>query len=261
MGTESNTQSSIPETQEIIDFLYVDKERADSFISQIRNGTLRSVTQTVGTSESSSISGKGSAGIVGGSVQHGQTSNDSAAKQYDPYHSQLLDLLNDLDIHPLSSLPEADVGQLVLLNCPIAIRDAATMRILLSITLKNKWMMPPLKDKATRNVMNMVSDLLQQMPDSISLSLNFHGLSITGTLKESGLSISQSDLMRTYGAQLPGEWLVLGILDTALPVEPPTDSVQSIEDAIDLCSSATNKLFSSSLLKIIPILIFRPVHY
>ena len=35
MGTESNTQSSIPEAQEIIDFLYVDKERADLFINKM----------------------------------------------------------------------------------------------------------------------------------------------------------------------------------------------------------------------------------
>lgn len=37
----------------LIDFLYIDEERIDSYMSQIKMGTLRSVSRTVGTSEGS----------------------------------------------------------------------------------------------------------------------------------------------------------------------------------------------------------------
>lgn len=59
MGKEDKTQLELPESSSLIDFLYVDKERVDSLISQLRNGTLRSVTKTIGTSEGSFMSGKG----------------------------------------------------------------------------------------------------------------------------------------------------------------------------------------------------------
>lgn len=61
MGQENKTGISISEPAKVIDFLYVDKERCDSFISQLRNGTLRSVTKTLGTNEGSSYFAKGSA--------------------------------------------------------------------------------------------------------------------------------------------------------------------------------------------------------
>ena len=62
MGNENQTQPEFFEGSALIDFLYVDNERVDSLISQLRNGTLRSVTKTIGTSEGSSVSVRGSAG-------------------------------------------------------------------------------------------------------------------------------------------------------------------------------------------------------
>ena len=55
MGQINTADSGIPKAKTIIDFLYVDKERADSYISQLRQGTLRSVTKTLATDEGSSF--------------------------------------------------------------------------------------------------------------------------------------------------------------------------------------------------------------
>ena len=58
MGKKEQTRPELSESQ-LIDFLYIDKSRVDSLISQIRSGTLRSVTKTIGTSEGSSVSVNG----------------------------------------------------------------------------------------------------------------------------------------------------------------------------------------------------------
>lgn len=259
MGQKDKTKSSIPETTQILDFLYIDKERADSFISQLRNGTLRSVTKTTGTSESSSISMKGNAAVVNGEYKHDQKTDANAAEQYDPYHNQLINLLNDLNIQPLDNLPVDAEGQLVLLLGTIAIRDAETMRSLLHVLSKNKNMLGSQFDRNTRSIIKMITDTLDQLPDTISFSMKFQNTMITGVLKESALAIQKSDLMRIYGAHMPGKWYVLGIIDHIAANDELPTTPGSIEDAIDICSNATNQLFASSEYKIIPILVFRPI--
>ena len=260
MGEKDEAQSPVSETQTVVDFLYVDKERADSFISQIRSGTLRSVTKTKGVSEATSYDARaGAPGFFGGTYRHEQKDHENASEQYDPYHAQLLDLLHDLNIHEAEQISSDRTGQLILLKAPLSIRDTATMRALLGVAVKHKKLTPVSSDGEASDLLDMVNDILLQMPDSISVSVHFRGTVITGTLKESGLTIRQDDLMRTYGVHLPGEWYILGVIDAVCPQNDSAQEVNSIEDAMDLCSSLTSSLFHSSVYKIIPVLIFRPV--
>ena len=258
MGQENINTAGIPEATQIIDFLYIDKERADSFISQLRSGTLRSVTKNIGTSEDFSISAKGSMAVASGSMDRKTQSSTSAAEQYDPYHSQLIQLLEDLEITPLAAIPEQCEGHLVLLQSHVKIRDLATIKTIFPLMMKNEKLFGQNMDKSAKVAMRAINDLLQALSDSITISVQFDGINITGTLKESGLTISQTDLMKTYGANIPGEWYVLGIMDST-SAAIPQNSVSTFEDAIDLCSMAMSSLYSSSPYKIIPILIFRPV--
>lgn len=72
MGKKEQTRPELSESQ-LIDFLYIDKSRVDSLISQIRSGTLRSVTKTIGTSEGSSVSVNGGVpAVVSGLFSWGQ---------------------------------------------------------------------------------------------------------------------------------------------------------------------------------------------
>lgn len=116
MGKEDKAQLELSESSSLIDFLYVDKERVDSLISQLRNGTLRSVTKTIGTSEGSFMSGKGNIEVVSGKIGSKNKTKEEASEEYDPYHSQIIGLLNDLSIPPLQSLPSLCSGKLVCIN-------------------------------------------------------------------------------------------------------------------------------------------------
>ena len=258
MGQENIDAAGISETTQIIDFLYIDKERTDSFISQLRSGTLRSVTKNIGTSKDFTLSAKGSVAVASGDISRKNQSSTSAAEQYDPYHSQLIQLLEDLGITPLTALPAQCEGQLVLMQAPINIRDLATIKSIFPFMLKNNKIFGNNMDKTTKSIMQAMNDLLQTLSDSITMSAKFEGTPITGTLKSTGLTISQTDLMKTYGANIPGQWYILGIMDST-PAPVSAGGVASLEDAIDLCATAMCSIYSSSPYKIIPILIFRPV--
>lgn len=261
MGQEDGTDVEFSEKSSLIDFLYVDKERIDSLISQIRNGTLRSVTKTIGTSEGSSMSAKLNTGIINGSYENDNKDNASAAERYDPYHSQLINLLNDLNLTSLSKLPSPCAGDLALIHSPITIRDIASMKAIIPAIIKNQSALGVKYNKDAQAIFKLMNDMIQQMPDSISLSINFKEEIINGTLKENGLSIKQDDLMRTYGVNLPDNWFTLGILDCSISAKADPTHVESIENAIDVYASAMSTLYSKSLYKIVPILIFREIKY
>ncbi|MCI7329852.1 MAG: hypothetical protein SOZ01_03090 [Selenomonadaceae bacterium] len=258
MGTEEASETQTPDEQSLIDFLYVDKERADSFISQIRNGTLRSVTRTTGTTEDSTFSVKGSAAVLQAKYDHANTSKAKAAEEYDPYHSQLIQLLNDLGVSPVTSLPEECAGKMLLLNSHIKVHDFESIRAILPVVSKHLPFFGLSTDKDTRNTIRLLNELIEQMSDSILLTMSIGGKTITGTLKETGLAISRNDIGRTYGVDLPGKWYVLGILDT-IDDKIPTVSVDTIEDAIDVVSDAMSKFFRQSRYRMIPVLIFRTI--
>lgn len=87
MGTEEQNETGISEKHEIIDFLYIDAERIDSYVSQIRNGTLRSVVRKQGVSEETLTNGKVNSAVISGYREHSQGSAEEASEQYDPCHS------------------------------------------------------------------------------------------------------------------------------------------------------------------------------
>lgn len=261
MGKENETQSGLSETTPLIDFLYVDEARVDSLISQLRNGTLRSVTKTVGTSEGSYIAGKGDLQVIGGQIRHESTSSGSAAENYDPFHNKIIQLLQDLSLPVQDSISGEISGRLMNLIGKVRIRDMQSAKALFPLILKNQKLFG--LSKAAASPIKGVSDFIQAMSNSIELSMNLqNGVRISGNLKENGLTIRQTDLARTYGAELPGKWYVMGILDyTPFPntAEEPTAAIQSIENIVDQYTDALRKLYSESNYSIIPILIFRTI--
>ena len=260
MGKEEQTRSEFSESQ-LIDFLYIDKSRVDSLISQIRNGTLRSVTKTIGTSEGSFVSVAGGIPtVVSGKHDQSQNSLEQAAGNYDPYHSQILALLNDLSIAPLAELPESAVGRLVVLNATVNIRDIRSIKAVTPIIIKNRRMLKIPSDKGTNDFFRFFEDLVKQMDDAIDLTANFNGHAIKGVLQESSLCLKPADITRTYGVQMPGSWYILGILDSAVqPSDPP--AADSFESAIDAFTNAIRQVYSQSPYTIIPILIYRVINY
>jgi hypothetical protein len=260
MGKERTTEPRLSETASLIDFLYVDKERVDSLVSQLYHGALRSVTKTTSIAQKTQKSVKGEIPVLKGRYSNENKDTSEAAEQYDPYHSQLIQLLNDLSLPIIDALPYHCIGNLMLIRAPIQISDLHSLKRIFTNVEKTPSVLGPTNIKETKANIKMVNGLLSMLDDSIGLSLIFDNHLIKGTLREGGLSIKQSDLNRTYGISLPGEWYILGIVDSNCHTQLPSNS-PAIETIIDTMSNAVNAVYSSSQYSIIPILIYREITY
>lgn len=269
MGQKDETKPILSESQTLIDFLYIDNERVDSLISQLRQGTLRSVTKTIGASEGSSVSAGLTAPILG-TYEHKNQSNETASEKYDPYHNKLIQLLNDLEIPFLKNFTGDCSGKLVAIEAPIKIRDLHSTKSIMPVILKNQRLLfktPNKNNKDALAVFKFANDILQQTDDSIDLSISCGDTKINGTLKESGLSIKQSDLARTYGTSMPGRWVTVGILDSTRNNQDAGKTaltpvgIDSIDSAIDAFTEVMRNLYANSPYTIIPIIIYRAICY
>lgn len=151
MGEEKNNNSNINRSVEevnkdlaLIDFLYLDTNKLNSFISQINNGTLQSVSTKSSTMQGSNNSYSGNASIP--AVAQASTSRSASSSNvneeilnYNPYHSQYVEILNDL----LSYIQEFDSSNdydhtLCFFEGAIQIRSAVITDRILRANLKHK---------------------------------------------------------------------------------------------------------------------------
>lgn len=209
------------------------------------------------------MSGKGNIEVVSGKIGSKNKTKEEASEEYDPYHSQIIGLLNDLSISPLQSLPSLCSGKLVCIQAPIKIRDLRSIKKLMPVLEKNSKFFQLPNNHNIKNIFKAMTSMIEAMDDSIELSVKFDSTLISGTLREGCLSIQQSDLNRTYGIDLPGKWYILGILDSQVKnnSENIISSPGTIEDAIDACTTAINQLYSNAQYGIVPILIYREIKY
>lgn len=153
-------------------------------------------------------------------------------------------------------------GELVMLNANIAIRDIASVKSIMPIFLKNPKTFGLPTGKNEQSILKVMNEIIFQLPDFIGLSVYFDDIQINGTLNAHNLTIKHTDIVSNYGTRLPGEWYVLGILDSALERENmENNGIDSIDSIIDAYTGAMKSLCSNSVYKIIPILIFRQIKY
>ena len=128
----------------LIDFLYLDTNKLNSFISQINNGTLQSVSTKSSTMQGSNNSYGGNAGLptvaqASASRATSTTNVDEKVISYNPYHSQFVEILNDL----LPYIQEFDSSNdydhtLCFFEGAIQIRSAVITDRILRANLKHK---------------------------------------------------------------------------------------------------------------------------
>lgn len=263
MGNQETTGLDFSEKTSLIDFLYIDKEKVDSFISQLQNGALRSVKTTNDITQGFSVSGEGSIpALAKGSVNNSNQDKNALEKQYDPYHSQLIELLNFLNLTILNDIPLLTEAQIVLLESQISIRNLDTLKKTIPILRDNKeaFGFTNKNFKTVNDTIKLVESMFGIMPLSIDIELTFDsGISVNGPIKESGLSIKSDDLFRSYGTLLPGKWYTLGIIDKRPKYLPNPNANQSLYAFIDQIASSMSEVYTKSMIQISPILVFRSV--
>lgn len=243
---------------QLVDFLYLDIPRLDSYISQIQNGTLRSVSKTIGTNQGSSVLGTVGVNIgVNANVNYksNETSTENATENYDPFHSRFIELFNALNLNNIDFNTQY-VGQLGMLKSSVTIRDLKDMASVLPVLADNKVLSAELT-KDTKSQLKAMGQLFNALNPAIDITLYTGGKVASGTLKREYLSISITDLIKNYGNSLPGEWFTIGIFDTPSSSITPPAVDQSIESVVDMYSSTVNGIYASADLRVTPIAVFR----
>lgn len=264
---EQQLSESIQTKPELVDFLYIDSERVDSFISQLKNGTLRSVSKTNATLQGSSDSAKFGfdAKIVSGGIGNTEKINNttSATENYDPYHKQIIDLINMLPCDPIDiSLP--NIAKLGFLTGEVIIRDMSIFTSIVPVVVNNPKVFGPTAKEAKANLKAM-SELIKATPGTIDITITTDdGYKISGTVAENYLKIPLPSILKNYGTSMPGKWVIIGIFDTysepLISTEAPIDDNTTVESMVDTYAETIKAFYARSAIKVIPLIIFRVVN-
>lgn len=262
--TDTTTQDfeATQTTSNLVDFLYIDIERIDSLISQLQQGTLRSISKTIGTTQGYSSFSKLK---LGAKVIEGETSrtesnnnNELSTENYDPYHSKIIEVLNLLNLELISS-EQSYSAKLGIITGGITIRDLSTFSNILPVMLKHPSTFGKL-DKSTQNNLKAMKDFIDCTPSTIDITIHSEKGFISGTINPGNLLLSMPDLLKNFGTALPGKWIIIGIFDTMSKNDNPQlvpDFDQTIESVVDIYANAMSTLYAQAKTRVIPLVIFR----
>lgn len=263
--SKSQSSESIQIKPELVDFLYIDTERVDSYISQIKNGTLRSISKTNSTLQGSSnnagisVDVKVLKGNVGNTEQVDNTI--SSTENYDPFHKQVIDLINSLDYDEINPNMNCE-AQLGFITGSLVIRNLSIFTNIVPVVFKHKNVFGAI-DKAAKDNLNAMSDLIKAAPSTIDLTVTTKtGDKVSGTIIEEYLKIPMGSILKNYGTSLPGNWAVIGIFDTTTPsvISDAPEYQATVEGMVDTYSETLNNFFATSKTKVIPLVIFRIIN-
>lgn len=241
-------------TVSLYDFLYLDKKRIYTLLAQLSaNGVQQSLklsnSDKNGSSFETNVEGKGNVGIASFSSKGVSKTSDEASEIIESMHDvswssplQLLDLLSEANlIH--RGTEGAGIGSIVVVNGAARVFDVTSVKKAIPIfgpifgaqMAELNPLLPPKAKHSKKNTsfenidigdgitIGMVMSMLDFVGDSLQVDFyEENGNATWMTLDNDGLTINSSDLALKYGMNIPGNWIVLGIVD-ALPDHYITD--------------------------------------
>lgn len=241
---KSDKEKEAKEGNSVFDFLYSDDIRISTLLSQFNNfGHLTNITHEnsaqKGKHDTGAFEGSGSAIFAKAQMRY-EGANissyaESSQRSYNPRWTNTLNFLAEIDSRAMlkHNIMEARIGDLILVNGPIAIKDLST--------LEKIWGLPAFKQFAHLGVTEDISanrserrkstqknNIQKEIKKPSELDLFFdlvkilpHTTQITidgdqkawGILKPESLISTPSDFVLKYGGRIPGQWAILGILD------------------------------------------------
>lgn len=240
----------------LIDILYKDTYRIDSFIAQLMEGIIKGKEYQENSIKEKSSLMRFSVKVASGDISSKTANNTSMKTNIEEHDYSILKLLEILDLEELSDLPIDANAQLVHLKGNIAIRNLKEFSNILPIFTKPNTLLNI--DKNTADIAKKLLPLMKIIPMNIEMDLSLeNNITLKGILKEEYLLSSYENIIATYGINLPHKWHVIGILDFNRNNIKSTDKaiLQNLIDAL----ATTFKQFQggNSCYNFIPILIFR----
>lgn len=238
--TSDLTQSEV-ESASVFDFLYVDHQRINTFLSQFSEfGGLSSIVHAKaagrGKEDAGTFKAQGSAVVVKGEANYSEKTkaelSESSQRTYDPLWSNTLSFLDKIEDRNLlkRDIEQAAFGDLVLIMGPVSIRDFGL--------LEKVWSLPSFKAIAEHgnpensgnreerrrsakakkgkadppSEIDLFFELAKVLPHPTQFKIGSEPMA-WGILREDGLIAPSSDFVLKFGGAIPGEWAAVCILD------------------------------------------------
>lgn len=259
MASTAESEGRLVEEVSLIDILYKDKYRIDSYLAQIMKGLLRRRKLQETESQSDTKNVGGSIKIFSGNFSAGGTDSIGEEKLFIPHDHAVNDLLDMLDLEPQEHLPNEEVtGRLICLKGRLAIRDFRKFTEVASAMAVNSKLFQ-IEKKEALEWKKTFESLSKIIPMNVEAEVVLKNNSVVcGILKEKYLLTAYQDIVATHGTQLPGMWHIVGILDSLNKLGQPK-MPQGFRKTMDEVSAVAETLYREGNPKytIAPFLIFR----
>lgn len=276
---KSSAAQSEATTNYLFDFIYLDKDRIGSYYAQLfDDGVLTSIKRTASSQETSANSlGVGAPKLlIGGELKSGEAVGRGIESQFDTAWTIPIEVINELDRLNFITrdLPSATLGQIVLFGGRIQIIDLRMVQELwepiIAMQAKGEQAAaktPQARKAAAAQVENNKSmiKIVSKLPHTMQMRAFNGDMQLWSTLNPSALTINGEDLAFKHGASIPGDWIVLGILDAKPDVSEDfalPNNLSELESGMLQMMMGLRVFFgrNDADYGITPIAIFRPVH-
>lgn len=258
MGTETkNEMEAKEEERDVIDVLYKDTYRINSFLAQLEEGFILSVKRQKTKTIDKNKNFEGSAKIAKYSHTSRKMEQNLLEYNIEQHDFNVLNLLYILDLEELEDLPEIADAKLVHLFGQLSIRNLKTYSRVIP-TMANNPSFFKLDKTTARDMKKQADTIFSIIPLNIEMDLHLKSnITLRSIIKEEYLMSSYNNITATYGTNLPHKWHVIGILDNK--ANPNLNSTSQIRIALDSMNEIINSIISegSANYSFIPILIFR----
>lgn len=258
MASTSENENRIVEEVSLIDILYKDEYRIDSYLAQIMNGVLkrRKIQETNSQTDTKEMGGN--IKILSGTFNYISSATTMEENRFVPHDHNVIKLLELLDLEPKEILHDKCVGRLICLKGRLAVRDFRKFTEIIPVITENNKLFN-IDQKEAKNVKKIFDAMAKIIPMNVEAEIILNDNSaVRGILKENYLLTAYRDIIATHGTQLPGMWCTVGILDSLNKIGQPTKPT-GFRRSMDEFSVAAETLYREGNPKytITPFLIFR----
>ncbi|KVT68896.1 hypothetical protein [Burkholderia ubonensis] len=266
-----------PNIEYLYDFAYLDRGRVDFYFAQLfEDGVLTQTKRTAKDSSTETARMGGSVKIFSGDYTGADLVERGLERLFDPSWLAPVEVLNRLDelqfVH--RDLAITPIGGLFLVSGEMSIIDIRMLKelwpdigeMVLHDEINAQDLAPKAKQKAIsegKKSYETIAKVLRNLPHAIQATFISGSDLLWSTLRSESMLINPDDLALKHGAQIPGQWYVLGVLD-AQPGEtsvPLNNHSSSLDQAMTQMLSALRGLMGrpTAAYGVTPIAIFRAV--
>ena len=254
---------------QLYDFLYRDAQRIASYYAQyFSNGRLTQSEKVRATRDNRTSTFKATSVVVGGDLQGMSESQESFKEVFDPHDIVTVDVLTRLMeqlVKPGSNVETAGAGEMVKASGRLTFLDKTLLEFAsvgLDVVINQEKAKPKnQRDQAQIQGLEIVRRVLPKMPLTSSfLLVTDDGLTIAGTIKETGLDEPISGSYFKHGAGGVARTHIIGIKESdpgGVVNVPSTQFLHGMGDALRLIQSL---IFPENALKMTPIAIYRELN-